>query len=460
VNAAPTTSGIANVTVNEDSGNSNIDLHAAFDDVDNLDSELTYSIVGNTNVGLFSSAAVNAVTGELILDYAADMNGSSQISMRATDPSGALVDTLFTVTVTPVNDAPVIVKNTGIIAPGNNSMTIGNAELSSADIDNLDAALLYTVTALPAGDLMINGVVATLGSSFTEADLINNRLSYRAGGASLSDHFEFTVTDGSGGILPGNSFNILVQIGATGPSDPIDPAPDPELPDPVTTPTDPVVVNPVDPVDPPDGFGGGFTPIGTSKTPGPQPDPTPALEATVPKPEIEDKATEEVVEELSPESLTKIESFEGPRITSKLADYDIPSIASLDEIKVKSIDALLVAMGEMNEQLEEQFAESKASIQLSAAAVSSSGVALTAGAVAWVLRSGALMTSLMATIPVWKGYDPLPILKYKSDEEDEEKAEDKIPTSLEEARKIKALKEKIEKENQIDFLFGEEKANV
>ena len=76
VNAAPTTSGIANVTVNEDSGNSNIDLHAAFDDVDNLDSELTYSIVGNTNVGLFSSAAVNAVTGELILDYAADMNGS------------------------------------------------------------------------------------------------------------------------------------------------------------------------------------------------------------------------------------------------------------------------------------------------------------------------------------------------------------------------------------------------
>ena len=60
------------------------------------------------------------------------------------------------------------------------------------------------------------------------------------------------------------------------------------------------------------------------------------------------------------------------------------------------------------------------------------------------MRSGALLTSLMSTIPLWKGYDPLPILAYKDDEDDNEEEidEDKIPTSLEEMRKLKKIKEK------------------
>ena len=72
----------------------------------------------NTSIGLFSSTAINATTGELMLDYAADVSGASQVSIRATDPSGASVDTLFTVTVTPVNDAPVIAENTGMTVQG------------------------------------------------------------------------------------------------------------------------------------------------------------------------------------------------------------------------------------------------------------------------------------------------------------------------------------------------------
>ena len=85
----------------------------------------------------------------------------------------------------------------------------------------------------------------------------------------------------------------------------------------------------------------------------------------------------------------------------------------------------------------------KVLIEIKAAVASSSGVALTAGVVAWVLRGGALMTSLISTMPMWKGFDPLPILAYRDDEdEDENISEDKIPTSLEELRKIKELKEK------------------
>ena len=49
VNDTPTTIGITDVTVSEDSSSTTIDLNVAFDDADNLDSELSYSIVGNSS---------------------------------------------------------------------------------------------------------------------------------------------------------------------------------------------------------------------------------------------------------------------------------------------------------------------------------------------------------------------------------------------------------------------------
>jgi len=71
-----------------------------------------------------------------------------------------------------------------------------------------------------------------------------------------------------------------------------------------------------------------------------------------------------------------------------------------------------------------------------------------------------LLSSLMSTIPLWKGYDPLPILAYKDDEDDnkeEEIDEHKIPTSLEELRKLKKLmqqQQKRAKEVDVDSMFG------
>ena len=38
------------------------------------------------------------------------------------------------------------------------------------------------------------------------------------------------------------------------------------------------------------------------------------------------------------------------------------------------------------------------------------GSVLSAGFVTWVLRSGAIMSALMSTMPVWRGFDPLIIL--------------------------------------------------
>ncbi|MFW2403267.1 MAG: hypothetical protein ACN4GT_00790, partial [Gammaproteobacteria bacterium] len=39
-----------------------------------------------------------------------------------------------------------------------------------------------------------------------------------------------------------------------------------------------------------------------------------------------------------------------------------------------------------------------------------SSLALSAGILTWVLRGGALASALLSTMPVWQGFDPLPIL--------------------------------------------------
>jgi hypothetical protein len=39
-----------------------------------------------------------------------------------------------------------------------------------------------------------------------------------------------------------------------------------------------------------------------------------------------------------------------------------------------------------------------------------SSLLLTTGLISWVLRGGALASALLSTLPLWKGFDPLPLL--------------------------------------------------
>jgi hypothetical protein len=51
---------------------------------------------------------------------------------------------------------------------------------------------------------------------------------------------------------------------------------------------------------------------------------------------------------------------------------------------------------------------------------------MSAGFVSWLLRGGALAATLLSTIPMWKGFDPLPMLLVpkKRRKEDEDQARD------------------------------------
>ena len=111
------------------------------------------------------------------------------------------------------------------------------------------------------------------------------------------------------------------------------------------------------------------------------------------------------------------------------------------------MQALLTAI----DQMKDGMGENMSAVEFRSAAVSSSGMVLTTGVVAWVLRSGALMASMISTIPLWKGYDPLPLLAYR-DDEDENNAEDNKDDDLE-VLDVKKLKAEIDKYSKLDNLF-------
>jgi len=116
---APTTTGISDVNVLEDADDEVISLYDAFDDDDDFDEDLDYQVVGNTNSSLFASVHTDGYGG-LVLDFADDAYGSADLTVRATDTDQMWVETTFTVTVDPVNDAPVIHDFVGVDQGGGN----------------------------------------------------------------------------------------------------------------------------------------------------------------------------------------------------------------------------------------------------------------------------------------------------------------------------------------------------
>ncbi|HVK13928.1 MAG TPA: Ig-like domain-containing protein, partial [Gemmataceae bacterium] len=148
VDRRPTTSGIANQTKPEDSGAFDLDLAAAFNDVETPDPDLTFAVVANSNPALFSGVNVAGTT--LTLTPAADANGVATLTVRATDSVGQTVETSFQVTLGPVNDGPVLnaaarVALTAVAAkaanPAGDPVTVLTANVTDVDVETPGVAI-------------------------------------------------------------------------------------------------------------------------------------------------------------------------------------------------------------------------------------------------------------------------------------------------------------------------------
>jgi hypothetical protein len=186
---------IANLTVNEDAAATTIDLTNVFTDPDDPISGITKSIVANSNSALVST---NLLGNTLTLSYLANQSGTANITVRGTS-AGQTVDNIFTVNVTPVDDAPIVVNPIAdrIVAETVLTTTIDLSNVFT-DIDNDVAAITKSVVANSNPSLVSTSLTnntLTLTRSPIQFGTAQITIRATSNGLTVDDTFTFTVQD-------------------------------------------------------------------------------------------------------------------------------------------------------------------------------------------------------------------------------------------------------------------------
>ena len=345
----------------------------------------------------------------------ADFHGADGFTYEITDPSGAVSQAVVTITVDPVNDAPVAEDDNLSTAAG------GTVSFSAADLTGNDRDVDGDVITLASYTQPAGGVV------FEDAD---GGLVYapHAGFVGV-DSFTYTATDPDGAQA---TAVVVVNVTGTGTS-----APDTED------------QREADAESPPDGI----------------------VDFPAERSELEEATRDAEDENVFDESLAGgggtaeldlsipgLDASELPALDGRFYQEDDDRSDWRESAPAKSVLAVLHNMGYEAEYIEygselvnltqkELFAaldmtrmhmESHQGLDevrsvLMTQIATGTGIALTAGYVAWILHGDTLFSMLVSSTPLWKGFDALPLLaarKKKKDEEDDEQKDE--PRTVEE----------------------------
>ena len=182
--------------------------NAALQTTDADGDTLTYTVTnppaaGALNLGTtFTQAQIDA--NGLSYTHDGSEGASDGFTFTVSDGNGGTIaSTVFVITVTPVNDQPVLAVNTGAVVAEGGLVVIGNAALQATDADG--DTLTYTVTAAPTSGSL------NLSPTFTQTQIDASGLNYSHDGSEItSDGFTFTVSDGNGGTIGSTGFAITV----------------------------------------------------------------------------------------------------------------------------------------------------------------------------------------------------------------------------------------------------------
>lgn len=97
---------------------------------------------------------------------------------------------------------------------------------------------------------------------------------------------------------------------------------------------------------------------------------------------------------------------------------------------------LAVRLDQLADDLDRAMEEQADRSHLLTRIASFSGIALSAGFIAWLLRSGSLLASFLVSMPAWRHFDPLPVLGAGR----KERKEHDRKTRLEEEREVKTFR--------------------
>ena len=129
--------------------------------------------------------------------YATTTPDLTNIVLKVADGDGAeSAETTVNLTVTAVDDKPVLARNDATTLNEGATVTITEAaSLKFTDADNPRSEVVYVLTEIPEhGALKLNGTTLAIGSSFTQDDINSGRLTYEHDGSeNHGDGFKFRV---------------------------------------------------------------------------------------------------------------------------------------------------------------------------------------------------------------------------------------------------------------------------
>ncbi|QDU99016.1 DUF2341 domain-containing protein [Lignipirellula cremea] len=355
---------------------------------------LIWSITGGADASLLT---IDAVTGDLAFKNAPNfenpLDGGRdnvyEVQVRVADGLGGADTQLVRVAVSNVNEAPV---------SRDSSYTVGQGQTLAAVVQGQDEdgdALLVSLATGPA-----NGVLSLLP---------DGTFQYRPGPDFTGlDSFVYQIVDGVGGTT---TSTVTVVVNSPDSVIPVGPAPPPAPPAAVAPPSPPEEVVEDSSQEPQLANPEIHTPdaslvVAQVLRSREADEPTTASAAELPAiAELRQSGPENYVATTATEAVRQLE-----RALQATAQDVSPTLLSLGE----SFDAGLLweDLGELRQELQ---GDDQIPLLAAGSAAGVSG-ALSVGYVIWTIRSGWLMTSLLAQLPAWRLMDPLVMLEYLDEE--------------------------------------------
>ncbi len=334
--------------------------------------------------------------------------GTHAVVIEARD--GSLMDTQsFSITVSNINDAPVITSDGG----GDNAAVTADENqtavttITSSDVDGDTAT--YTISG--GADASRFSITADGVLSFNGAPDFENPTDHDGDGV-----YEVAITanDGNGGSDVQTISVTLSNVAELPPGTPVTEPPVPEEETIVSTQADSTYEATVEATpeaeetaeetppqasvsDDAEGVAADATDVADqvgNETPLPGLEPNQQFDSGVPQP---------VVKIASQLFLNLMGAAAGIQI------QPLGPIGSYDHFDYSDEVAMRQVLDQLTEEISRS-ADSDADFEALSVEAATAALSLTAGAVMWVLRTGSLAASLLSVMPVWQQIDPLPIL--------------------------------------------------
>lgn len=284
-------------------------------------------------------------------------------------------------------------------------MSLQRPNWQVVDLDNTPTQLVYTVTTAPLnGQLELSTAPGLAITSFTQADVDAGRLVFvHNGTAATSDSFTFTVSDGAGGTIGTTTFAFAVQPffpppggggvgggggGSTGGSGGTESGSGSGS-----------------------GTGSGSGGSGGTVVPPPVQPPSVLISTEGPVRETAVVGTTDDPMPIAVITNRTVARIEQPTVGIQELPARLIEPLSLPVKKALAIGHKFIErLTRLADDLERGVQEREYQSHLLGRVASFSGMALSAGFVAWILRGGSLVASFLVSMPAWRHFDPLPVL--------------------------------------------------